>query len=106
MRVLGELEGVVGPVERALEVGQHHVDPAGVLLYAAGPAAAFDHGVRMLGLQCPERPQSVAVDIRARIPASGDPVRQRRLGEAGHRIDRRVPWTTVFSGLRKNGSRF
>jgi len=103
--VLGELEGVIGPVQGSLQVRQHYVDPACIVMLAARTAVTFDHRMRMLFLQCPERSQPIAVDISAGAQALQDPRSQRLLGEARHRIDHRMPRTTVFSGLHGDHER-
>lgn len=51
MSVLAESEGMVGAVQRTLQIGQHHVDPARIGLLAPNIATGLGHRMGMLVLQ-------------------------------------------------------
>lgn len=99
MGLFAESEGVVGPVQRALEVAQHDIDPTAVGLLSGLPTLARQYRVPMpvLGQQ-DKGAGAIAIHLAARRQPGLAPLADSRLGEAGDRIDDRLPWPPRGSG--------
>jgi len=101
MRVLCKAEGVIGAVERALDVAQQDVDPAGAFHFACLSAAAgFDDSVRMAEFDDrPKGAQTVAEEFCIRRQVSRRPVGQRFRSESRDRLNDGAARTALRVGF-------
>lgn len=81
-----ELEGVRGVMQCTLQVGKRNIDSARTGLLATNTATGPDHGMGMLGFQCPKIPQRIAVNIQSRLQPASSPLGQCCAVESRHRI--------------------
>lgn len=102
--VLEEVERVMGAIQRALEIAEHDIDPAGAIGFAGCLAGlGDDHGVRVVlvdhGAECAE---AIAVDLGTRDEMGLAPVLDSLLVERRHRRDHRTTGMTL--GIRFHGN--